>query len=184
MVARLYTIVIGMTVKRLFGLLLSAVVGLLVISACSPTDNLARGDVDKDLIAVPETTVEATVEISAAQPKIVGEVGGLYPPQDLSVVSNTGRPQLLNSYADWCTTCQHNLPVVEALAEQFAGQVDLVSLNIDLAETQDIRDRFNITDRSQYLLVDASGNLIQRWYGFLDQTQVTTAITDYLATLG
>lgn len=153
-----------------------------VLGACSPTDNLARGGVEKEPTAVPEVTAEVTV--AARLPQVVGEEGGLYPPQDLALVSSTGRPQLLNSYADWCTTCQHNLPIVEAVAEQFAGQVDLVNLNIDVAATQDVRDLFNITDRSQYILVDADGNMIQRWYGFLDQTQVTTAITEYLATLG
>jgi thiol:disulfide interchange protein len=104
----------------------------------------------------------------------------MYPPQDLSLVASTGRPQLLNSYADWCTTCQHNHPIVDALAEQFAGKVDLVSLNIDVPETQTVRDRFNITDRSQYVFIDAAGNTIQRWYGFIDQTQVAQAIQDYL----
>ncbi len=171
-----------MTVKRFLVYMIA--VCWVLLGACSPTDNLARGGAEKDLTALPEATAEATVEISAGLPKVVGEEGGLYPPQDLAVVSSTGRPQLLNSYADWCTTCQHNLPIVQAIAEQFAGQVDLVSLNIDVAATQDLRDRFNITDRSQYILVDAAGNTIERWYGFLDQTQVTTAITEYLATLG
>ncbi|MCA0458456.1 MAG: redoxin domain-containing protein [Chloroflexi bacterium] len=167
--------------KQILALL---IIACLAVTACSPTDNLARGGTEKDLTAVPETTAESTPQVSAGQPKVVGEEGSLYPPQDLSLVSTTGRPQILNSYADWCTTCQHNLPIVQAIAGEFEGKVDLISLNIDLPETQDVRDRFNITDRSQYLLVDASGNLIQRWYGFLDQTQVTQAITDYLATLG
>lgn len=163
--------------KRLLGLLMVAVMGWMVLAACSPTDNLAKGGDSKAPASAPEVT-EST---SARVPQIVGAEGGLYPPQDLSLVSSTGKPQLLNSYADWCTTCQHNLPVVTAIGGQFADQLDVVNLNIDVAETQDVRNRFNITDRSQYIFVDAAGNTIQRWYGFLDQTQVAQAIEDYLA---
>jgi hypothetical protein len=69
---------------------------------------------------------------------------------------------------------------VDALAQQFAGKVDLISLNIDVPETQAVRDRFNITDRSQYVFVDAKGNTIQRWYGFLDDANIAQTIQDYL----
>lgn len=164
--------------KRLLGLLVFTLIGWLVLTGCAPTDNLARGGPTKQPTAVPEAT-EAPSPV-ARVPQIVGKTDSMYPPQDLSLVANTGKPQLLNFYADWCTTCQHNHPIVDALAEQFAGKVDLVSLNIDVPETQDTRDRFNITDRSQYVFIDAAGNTIQRWYGFIDQTQVAQAIQDYL----
>lgn len=170
--------------KRLLGLWFISVIGWMVLSACSPTDNLAQGGAEKPATAAPEITAEATEAASARLPQVVGEEGSLYPPQDLSLVSTTGRPQFLNSYADWCTTCQHNLPVVQAIAAQFAEQVDLINVNIDLTATQAVRDRFNITDRSQYILVDAAGNAIQKWYGFLDQAEITKAIQDYLGTLG
>ena len=69
---------------------------------------------------------------------------------------------------------------MEALRTQFADKVDVINLNIDVSETQAVRDRFNITDRSQYIFVDATGNPIQKWYGFIDQTQIAKAIQDYL----
>ena len=162
--------------KRLLSLLMISMIGWLVLSACSPTDNLARGGASKEPTAAPEVTQSS----SARVPQIVGKEGGLYAPQDLSLVSSTGKPQLLNSYADWCTTCQHNHPIVEALGTQFADKIDVINLNIDVSETQAVRDRFNITDRSQYIFVDATGNPIQKWYGFIDQTQIAKAIQDYL----
>lgn len=161
--------------KRSFGLLIIALLGWLALSACSPTDDLARGGAVKEPTAASETLSESRL------PQIVGKEDSLYPPQDLALVTSTGRPQLLNSYADWCTTCQHNRPLVEAIAKQFEGKVDLISLNIDVPETQAVRDRFNITDRSQYVFVDAKGNIIQRWYGFLDNTNLAQTIQDYLA---
>ncbi len=162
--------------KRLIGLLTVAVLSWSVLSACSPTDNLAKGGLTKGPTAAPEVTQS----LSALVPQIIGKEGGLYPPQDLSLVTGTGKPQLLNAYADWCTTCQHNKPIVDALQQQFADKVDLINLNIDVSETQAVRDRFNITDRSQYVFIDAAGNTIQRWYGFLDTANVAQTIQDYL----
>ena len=162
--------------KRLLGLVVVGIFGWLVLSACSPTDSLAKAGPTKEPTAAPETTQSAAVRV----PQLVGKTDSMYPQQDLSLVSSTGKPQLINSYADWCTTCKHNHPIVDALAQQFADKIDLISLNIDVPETLDVRNRFNITDRSQYVFVDAKGNTIQRWYGFLDGTNIAQTIQDYL----
>ena len=163
--------------KHLLGVLMVGIIGWLVLSACSPTDNLAKGGAIKEPTAASEVTESPAARVS----QIVGKADSMYPPQDLSLVASTGRPQLLNAYADWCTTCKHNQPIVVALQQQFADKIDLVNLNIDVPETQDVRDRFNITDRSQYVFIDATGNTIQRWFGFIDQTQMAQVIQDYLA---
>ncbi len=162
--------------KRLLSLLMVGVMAWFVLSGCAPTDNLAKGGAAKEPTAAPETTQSPAARV----PQIVGKEGGLYPPQDISLVTSTGKPQLLNSYADWCTTCQHNKSIVDAIRTQFADKVDVIDLNIDVPETQAARDRFNITDRSQYILIDATGNVIQKWYGFLDEANVPQAIQDYL----
>jgi len=84
-------------VKRLFGLLLLGIVGWLTLSGCSPTDNLAKGGATKAPTAAPETTQLPSAHV----PQLVGKDGGLYPPQDISLVTSTGKPQFLDSYADW-----------------------------------------------------------------------------------
>lgn len=162
--------------KRLLGHLLVGLLGWLVLSGCAPTDNLAKGGAAKE----PTPSAETTQSPSARLPQVVGKEGGLYPPQDISLVTSTGKPQLLNSYADWCTTCQHNKSIVDAIRKQFADQIDVIDLNIDVPETKAVRDEFNITDRSQYILIDAKGNIIQKWIGFLDEANVPQAIQDYL----
>jgi len=163
-------------VKRLLILFCVGIIGWLVLSGCAPTDNLAKGGQTK----APTVAPEATQSPAARVPQIVGKEGGLYPPQDISLVTATGKPQLLNSYADWCTTCQHNKSIVNAIREKFADKIDVIDLNIDVPETQAVRDQFNITDRSQYIFIDAKGNVIQKWYGFLDEANVPQAIQDYL----
>lgn len=72
---------------------------------------------------------------------------------------------------------------MHGLENTFKGQVDFIHLNIDFQETLSARERFGIVQRSQYVLADAAGNVLQRWIGFLDEGGVTTYIREYLATL-
>lgn len=67
------------------------------------------------------------------------------------------------------------------LQETFGDRIDFIHLNVDLAVTREARERFGLTDRSQYVLVDPQGNTIQKWVGPLDQTAVEQALRTYLS---
>ena len=43
----------------------------------------------------------------------------------------SGKPTLLEFYADWCTTCQALAPTVRSLHSQYASQVNFVMIDID-----------------------------------------------------
>jgi hypothetical protein len=75
------------------------------------------------------------------------------------------------------------MPIVYRLQEQFADQLDFVALNIDDSSTMTARERFDIVQRSQYVLTDASGNVITRWFGLLDETSVAESLRGHLAGL-
>lgn len=70
--------------KTLLRLCILTVLGWLSLSACSPA-------------AAPPTSVVPVNSI----PSDSTTFDGLYPAQDLALVAATGRPQFLNSYADW-----------------------------------------------------------------------------------
>lgn len=59
--------------------------------------------------------------------------------------------------------------------------MDFIDLNIDVPETLAARERFNIVQRSQYLIADPQGNVVQLWYGVLNQEAVEEFISGYLA---
>jgi len=70
---------------------------------------------------------------------------------------------------------------VHRLAEVFKDRVDFVYLNIDRPDTLEARQRFDIVARTQYVLIDAQGNTIKKWFGPLDEEAVKAAIDEFLA---
>jgi len=49
---------------------------------------------------------------------------------DREVLRNP-RPVIVEYWAQWCGPCRMVAPVLEAIAEEYAGQIDVVKLNTD-----------------------------------------------------
>lgn len=73
-----------MIVKTAFHVFLAALLGALALAACAPA-----------------ASVPTPSAAQSGKPNLVGSEGGLHPPQDLALISATGRPQFIHSYADW-----------------------------------------------------------------------------------
>lgn len=70
------------------------------------------------------------------------------------------------------------------LEEEFGEQITFVDLDIDDRSLNGIRQQYGISGRSQYLLVDESNTVIQRWFGPLSEADVQTALADFIVDTG
>jgi len=68
-------------------------------------------------------------EITAAS--FTGEVGG------------ANVPVLVDFYAPWCGPCRGLAPILDTLAQEFAGRVKFVKVNVD--EAGDLASQYQIT---------------------------------------
>lgn len=52
-------------------------------------------------------------------------------------------PVLLDFYADWCGPCRALSPTLERLAQEFAGKVRIVKINVD--EEPELASRYQVS---------------------------------------
>ncbi|NOX54707.1 MAG: thioredoxin [Planctomycetes bacterium] len=80
------------------------------------------------------------------------------------VVLQSNQPVVVDFYATWCGPCKWIAPILEQLADRFAGQVKVVKVNVD--EEFGLAERFGITGVPT-LLFFKNGNVVDRVVGAL-----------------
>lgn len=74
------------------------------------------------------------------------------------------------------------MPVVNGLQESFGDRIEFVLLDLDDATQDGIRRELGITAQAQYVLVSADGEIVQKWFGVLDQARVSAELEALLQT--
>ena len=69
---------------------------------------------------------------------------------------------------------------MNGLERQYSDRIEFVALNFDDKSLNAVRSKYNITDRSQYVLLDANDQIVHRWYGFLNTSDVQKVLDDFL----
>ncbi|MDR1893395.1 MAG: thioredoxin [Spirochaetales bacterium] len=64
------------------------------------------------------------------------------------------RPAIVDFWAEWCRPCRMLGPLLEELAEEYAGRVDIYKVNVD--EEQDLAMAMGIQSIPSLLFVSAS----------------------------
>ncbi len=65
------------------------------------------------------------------------------------------RPCLIDFYADWCGPCKMVAPVLEELAEDFEGKLDIYKINTE--EEQELASVFGIRSIPSFLFIPMEG---------------------------
>lgn len=73
---------------------------------------------------------------------------------------------------------------MNGLQAQFGEQIEFIVLDIDDPATLPLRQQYNMVQRTNYVLVNARGEVVQRWFGSLNEDEVARALREFLANPG
>lgn len=184
----------------------SVIVGLslliaLVLAGCGSQESGTTGAQDTAQPATP-----AASETEAAEPSEPAGGGEIGVAETLDFTGTTvdgepfdgaslaGKPAVIWFWAPWCPTCKGQTPNISALAEEYAGEVNVVGVaglsddeaGIDAfaANTAgitnltdspgDIWRRFNITEQSVFTVLDSNGKVVSE--GFLEDEELNDLV--------
>jgi thioredoxin 2 len=94
------------------------------------------------------------------------------------VVEESSLPVLVDLWAPWCGPCHLVSPALEQLANDFAGKVKLVKINVD--ESPSVSRRFGVQGIPT-LLVTRKGEVIARQTGAAPESTLRSWLADALS---
>lgn len=87
------------------------------------------------------------------------------------------RPAIIDFFATWCGPCKALSPVLEEIAAEYAGKVDIYKVDVD--EEQELASLFGIRSVPTLLFIPMEG-IPQMAQGALPKPALTEAIKDVL----
>lgn len=90
-----------------------------------------------------------------------------------SEVTQSEQPVLLDFWAEWCGPCRMVAPVVESVAEKYAGRLKVGKVNVD--EEGELAVRFGIRSIPT-LLFFKDGNVAETVVGFRPEDQFVQVV--------
>ena len=102
-------------------------------------------------------------------------------PEMLTEGSASGKATLLYFYADWCGTCRGQEPIHEAFFKRALDEnLPLLGLRINVDENQSVMRQYRINYQHSYVLLDKSGNPVDRFYGDHSEEELRQKVTKVL----
>ncbi|WP_094555320.1 thioredoxin domain-containing protein [Synechococcus sp. 1G10] len=118
---------------------------------------------------------------------LFGLRGGLQPQAPLEQLARrspelpfalaSGRPTIVEFYADWCEACRSMAPAMAALESEHRGDLNVVLLNVDNPRWSPEIDRYSVNGIPQLELFERSGRSIGRSLGARSRPELAAIMT-------
>ncbi len=92
-------------------------------------------------------------------------------------VHNATEPVLVDFWAPWCGPCRMLAPIIEQIADEFAGKAKVCKLNTD--DARDTAVEFSISAIPTVILFK-DGQVQKKWVGLTSKKDISEAINKLL----
>ncbi|HEY8941832.1 MAG TPA: co-chaperone YbbN [Cellvibrio sp.] len=89
------------------------------------------------------------------------------------------RPVVIDFWADWCAPCKNLMPILEKLANEYAGAFLLAKVNSDDPQTQMISAQFGVRSLPTVMIMK-NGQPVDGFAGALPEVQVRDVLAKHL----
>jgi thioredoxin 1 len=93
------------------------------------------------------------------------------------VVHNSNEPVLVDFWANWCGACRVMAPIIQEIANEYAGKAKVCKLNTEQA--RDSAVEFSISGIPTTILFK-NGRVQKRWVGLISKKELAAAIDKLL----
>lgn len=136
--------------KRLF--LISIAMTVAGLTSCSGNSQQAKSVVKKQVLTQQNTKKMNVQELTAETFKQKVMNYDIHPNE---WIFEGSRPAIIDFYATWCGPCKQTAPIVEKLAEDYAGRIDVYKVDVD--QQQELAAFFGVQSIPTILFIPKEG---------------------------
>lgn len=90
-----------------------------------------------------------------------------------------GLPVIVDFSAEWCPPCRELKPVFHKLKEDYAGKIDMVTVNVD--SMPELAREYNVSSIPTLIYFSPDGKELHRTVGFRTSEEITSDINKMLS---